>query len=219
MQDLISTIKEGKFLKVSPREDTLDSSYRLNPDLYRTYDFEFIPWQESIVIFGCSTVFGLGLEKDKTISSCLERLTHAPVINMGVCGSSMQFALYNSLILRNNYPLPRAVIHVWTAATRCTKFTNNKIFNYGSWNIEEPLIKNWAEDETNVKVNALMTQQLAKQIWPTTVKYCDLTFFADTAEYTGCYKLEGIDFAKDETHPGKQTAQLTAEYISERIKL
>jgi hypothetical protein len=220
MQTLIDIIKQGKFLKVSPRDDDgTGIFYQLNNDLYRTHEFSSVEWRESIVVFGCSTVFGLGLTEKETITSCLERITNRPVINMGVCGSSMQFSLYNSVILRNYYPLPKAVVHIWTSTARCTRFSNDKIFNYGAWNSNEPLMMNWASDQTNVQVHAKMTQLISKHLWPNDVKYHELTFFKDTAECLNITHLNGIDLSLDNTHPGKETAQITAECIAKDLSL
>lgn len=217
MQKVISSITGGNFLTVCKRDnDNTGINYCLNKHLYRTAEFDSIDWKESVVLFGCSLVYGIGLEEKETISSQLEKIINRPVINMGVPGSSMMFSLYNSSILREQCPMPSAVVHLWTSATRYSKFTNNRIINYGAWNHNEPLMKEWADD-TNVQAHALMTRQLAKQMWPSTVKYHDLTFFADTENFLGCDRLDGIDLSKDGSHPGKLSAQQTAKFIAEKL--
>ena len=69
--------------------------YNFNSDGYRTYDFNTVDWKNSIVVLGCSCVFGAGLAEDETISYNLEQLTGRQTINMGVSGAS------NELIINN----------------------------------------------------------------------------------------------------------------------
>ena len=72
--------------------------YTLNKHSYRTEQFADIDWANSVVIFGCSAVFGVGVDDADTISSQLSTLMNCPVINMGVGGSSITYALHNSII-------------------------------------------------------------------------------------------------------------------------
>lgn len=60
--------------------------YTINSNGYRTYEFKDINWKNSVIIFGCSQVFGIGLDDEYTISNQLSKLIKCPVINMGMGG-------------------------------------------------------------------------------------------------------------------------------------
>jgi hypothetical protein len=93
--------------------------YTLNSFGYRTKEFDDIDWKESIVMFGCSQVFGTGVTDEHTVPYFLEQLSGRPVINMGISGSSIQTALHNSIILNDSkYPTPKAVVNMLTSLAR-----------------------------------------------------------------------------------------------------
>ena len=211
-----------KNLKTQPadwRYRTVEVNYTLNSSNYRTNSFDRIDWSESVVIFGCSMVFGVGLDDSETIDSAFYKLTGIPAINMGSCSTSMMFSLYNSTILNKNYPTPKAVIQLWTGINRCTHFTSDKIVNYGSWNIEEPFNRYWNQDETNPVANALFCQMNSRQLWQDKTTYYEASAFGSTADALECDQLKNIDYSRDLLHPGHLTAQLTAETIADKLKL
>jgi len=88
--------------------------YTLNSKGYRTEEFKKIDWAESVVMFGCSMVYGTGVTDEDTISHNLSKIIDRPVINMGVGGSSISFSLHNSLILNSFYPTPKAILKWFT---------------------------------------------------------------------------------------------------------
>ena len=73
--------------------------YYLNNNFYRAPEWNTINWKESIVVFGCSHVFGEGLALDETLCYHLEKLYKRPVINLGQSGTSTIFNWHN----RDNY--------------------------------------------------------------------------------------------------------------------
>jgi hypothetical protein len=245
MNDTITSIKENKFLlgtdlvtrnyartddeetflnnlRTQPtdwRYRTSPVNYTLNSQNYRTQSFEEIDWGESVVIFGCSMVFGVGLDDSETIDSAFYNLTGIPAVNMGSCSTSMMFSLYNSAILNKNYPTPKAVVQLWTGLNRCTYFSPHKIINYGSWNFNEPYNQHWNQDESHAQANALFCQLISKQLWQDKTNYYEATSFGATAEALGCDLLTNIDYARDLLHPGHLTAELTANTIATKLKL
>ena len=48
-------------------------NYTLNTHRYRAPEFDTIDWSKSVVIFGCSNVFGTSLDDNDTISRKLEK--------------------------------------------------------------------------------------------------------------------------------------------------
>lgn len=126
-----------KNLKTQPEDwyyRTHPVRYTLNSLGYRTKEFDDIDWKESIVMFGCSHVFGIGVTDEHTIPYFLEQLSGRPVINMGIAGSSIQTALHNSIILNDSkYPIPKAVLNMWTELNRYQLYESNFVTNMGAW--------------------------------------------------------------------------------------
>lgn len=201
--------------------------YKLNSDHYRTVEFKLIPWSECVVIFGCSNVFGIGVSLDETVSAQFTKITGIPAINMGVPGSSPQFSLYNSAILKNNYPKPKAVVFAWTSAHRCSLFLNpphtKKEFyteNCGLWN-DDPsgLGEAWNKFDSNANIHLQMTRLVAKQLWHD-VKYADYTTFVQNKKYIpDCKFITQVDDARDDSHPGEKTNQIISRYLADSLNL
>jgi hypothetical protein len=201
-------------------------TYKLNSEFYRTLEFEKIRWEESIVIFGCSNVFGLGAALDETLPAQLSKLTGIPTINMGVCGSSAHHALYNSAILKQMYPKPRAVVFGWTSAERCTlfRYTQDKtsfiVENCGAWTEDSSdLGKAWFKYNSNVHVHTQLTRIVAQQLWSDT-KYADYTSFPSNMRFIpDCKYFRIIDHGRDCSHPGEKTNLEIAKYIASELNL
>lgn len=194
-------------------------TYNLNSLNYRTLEFNQIDWVNSVVIFGCSTVFGVGLSKDETIDFELSKLLNCPVINMGACGTSMMFSWYNSLILNRNYPTPKGVIQIWSSSYRCTHFTPNKIFNHGSWNLEEPFNREWNRESSHPESMALILQMASQQLWKDKTNYYEASFFGHSAELLNCDLLRPEDYSRDLIHPGPNTSKTVAKTIADNLKI
>jgi len=238
-------IKQGKFLPVDSEVNSLFSGtdteelfqknlktkpenwkyrsapvrYTYNKDCYRTRNFNEIDWNKSIVIFGCSNVFGVGVDDSETISTYLESITNRPVINMGVGGSSITYSFHNSIILKANYPMPLAVVHLWTDYSRTVYYYRNSLKSYGSWNMEENNYMDlWSKSEHHGMTHALFASLSSKQLWENT-RYYEASFFSDTAKLLGCDRLKTVDRARDDSHYGCKTLKLTAERIAEKLNL
>jgi len=198
--------------------------YTLNKHSYRTKQFADIDWAESIVIFGCSAVFGVGVDDADTISSQLSTLINRPVINMGVGGSSITYALHNSIILSANYPTPKAVVHLWTGYDRTVYYDRKDVTFYGPWNITpHNYIGHWTKSKEHGETHALLASLTSKQLWKDT-EYYEASYFQETANVIGCDDLgsplpEISDKARDDIHPGSQTIRLVAERIAENLNV
>lgn len=199
--------------------------YKLNSSNYRTAEFKDIDWSESVVVFGCSNVFGTGLDEEDTITSCLSKIINRPVINMGVAASSMYFSLNNSVILNEYYPTPKGIVQLWTNIDRITYYRKNKIDHLGGWILEGiPSEKSgfygaWALDEVNIKTNALFAQMISRQLWRNHCSYYEATFFEGTAKTLKCDLFRHLDHARDLIHPGRKSAEQAAIKIAKNLKL
>jgi hypothetical protein len=211
-----------KNLKIQPGDwlyRTKTVRYTVNDQKYRTMPFKKIDWANSVVIFGCSHTFGVGLDDRDTLSSCLSNIIDMPVINMGVGGSSIMFALHNNLILRDGYPTPKAVINVWTAYDRIVYYHNKYLTNHGSWNANQNCFTEaWVNDPANAKVHALFANKTCRIIWKDT-NYLEYSYFKETADLLKCKFMTTQDLARDMMHHGHLTNQLSAEILAKELKL
>ena len=192
-------------------------NYTLNKHSYRTKEFADVDWKESVVMYGCSNVFGVGLDDADTISNQLSIILNRPVINLGVGASSIDYNLHNSVILHSNYPTPKAVVHLWTGPDRTVYYQNKKLIFWGGWNLEpNNYFDYWSKHKEHGQIHAKMASLISKQLWKDT-GYYEASFFTETADLLKCDDLRVIDKARDELHPGIKTAKLTAERIADNL--
>lgn len=196
--------------------------YNLNDLKYRTKEFKDIDWQNSIVLFGCSTVFGTGLAEDEILSAQLEQHTGIPTINMGVNGSSIYFSYYNQIHLYKNYALPKAVINVWTDIHRLTYFDEvEKNHNLGPWtsdNFKKNLYTSWNLNNRHALEFAKMITYSAKTLW-SKIPYYECSFFLETSDSLNIQLLPTIDYARDLLHPGWASMSNAARIILKNLNL
>jgi len=100
--------------------------YTVNSQGYRSPEFNTIDWRSSMLIFGCSFVFGLGISDTDTCAHQLSTITDNAVVNLGVSSSSPIVPWINSTILRYNNVLPKAVVYVWPASHRLTELKSGR---------------------------------------------------------------------------------------------
>ena len=194
-------------------------TYKNNSQGYRTDEFDKINWAESIVIFGCSNAYGVGLSDEDTISSRLSEMTGRPVVNLGSGGSSMTFALHNSIILDDGYPTPFAVVYIWPDYTRVIEYNRSSIKNHGSWNMEpNSLMDVWNKNSHHAKVNATFIQKTATLLWQNKSRYFEGSFSGPN-EWLGCKHFKNLDKARDLLHPGIESAKLAANDIAKGLQL
>lgn len=215
---LIDRIKQGKFL---PAPLITESAYKCNSNNYRAPEFDTVDWANSVVIFGCSNVFGTGLDQEHTISSQLSRLINMPVINMGVASTSMEYSFYNSMILNQNYPTPRAIVQAWTSYERTSYYRDSDVFNHGpwTWGSKEKFMQAYSESESHAATHAIMMQMISQQIWRPKTKYFELSVFAGTAQLLGIHRPRLLDKAADGSHPGPATVSIVSQTIRQELGL
>tara|TARA_B100000085_G_scaffold174725_1_gene159170 strand:- start:874 stop:1581 length:708 start_codon:yes stop_codon:yes gene_type:complete len=193
--------------------------YTLNTHNYRTKEFNIIPWADSVVIFGCSFVFGIGAALDETIAAQLSSIIQKPVINMGAPGTSAMFSLYNSSILRKDCPKPAGIVFGWTASSRCTLFLKDSMVHCGSW-MEDVggLGKAWRRFDDNASMHLKFTRQCAQQMWDD-VPYADFTLFPSNRSVIDCQYIRQVDYGRDCCHSGVETNRQVAVAIAEQLNL
>jgi hypothetical protein len=217
-----------KNLKIQPQDwyyRNHSVTYTYNSKGYRTKEFNKIDWAESIVILGCSYVYGVGVDDAHTLSQQLENIMQIPVINLGQGGSSINYNLHNSVILSAGYPTPRAVIMAWPHHSRCVYYDKYELYHYGPWNSEKDSYMDlWSKKEYNTIANAVMAQKIFQQVWKDRTVIHEVAYDYATSELLDCKQCIHIDNARDipgpneKGHPGPNTNRNIAEMIYNELK-
>ena len=198
---------------------TKEISYISNKHGYRTVEFDSVDWENSIVLFGCSHVFGIGLASDETLDYQLHKKFDRPVINMGCGGSSMLYSLYNQMALHSVIK-PLAVVNVWTQIDRLTVMAGTLPLNINVSSQEtykKELFRLWNLNVRNSAKFSLLLQYTAKLMW-NDIPHIEATFFDSTASELNCELFEYVDRARDLNHPGPETIRKAADIISLKLK-
>lgn len=222
IDDLRCKFVRNKPVDMSGREI---SGPEINSLGYRTVEFDTIDWKESVVLFGCSNAFGIGLAYEDTISSQLENLLGRPVVNLGIPAGSLQLCFQNQLSLYELCPSPFAVVNLWTSTYRNVLWADKEKLpiHIGPWVVNSEVVpvehrdafrRYWdaiMQDKNRI-INALNIKRTANIMWKDT-KHVELTFFPDTAELFRVPFMYYHDTASDGQHPGPKAARKTAEMI------
>ena len=200
-------------------------SYQVNSRGYRTSEFDLVDWSNSVVIFGCSHVFGVGLHNEDTLSSQLNSIIDKPVINMGEGGSSMEFSLLNSAILNKHYPTPLAVIQIWTHYNRTSYYLPQHIEHLGPFGADNKYFREYITEPSHSETHGLMAQLISRGIWENKTKYYEASFFPDTTKLLkiplfGTPDDQARDVASNgQAHPGRNSMKKLANAIKKELNL
>jgi hypothetical protein len=207
--------KNSKTMPQSWIYRTKKVEYKNNSRGYRAPEFDKINWKKSIVILGDSNVYGEGLAEEDTISCVLSHLSGYNVVNLGSPGSSIEYSFINSLILKNNYSTPKAIVQLWTTRDRYTEFLENRKKEI----VPHTKLPKMPEYDFHKfwDVKSDFYRQADKIIWKDTLYY-EASFFDYVAEEYSTDHLDWIDAARDCSHPGIKSAFNAAKKIYENLK-
>jgi len=188
-------------------------SYTLNSQRYRSLEWQDCNWANSVLVFGCSMVYGVGVSDQDTLTSHLTNITGIPTINLGMGGAGLMFQLANSIILKEHNISPKAVVYVWPDRTRQTEFqTSNQVLHHGAWNLDNSWMKDLMINDTH---NQHLSNYLIRNIrllWNCPV--IEASWYTNMCEFTNATKLDFKDYARDLAHPGPTTLKEAALAIS-----
>jgi len=183
-------------------------TYNLNSQNYRAPAWDSIDWENSVVMFGCSQVFGVGVNEDQTLGYYLSELLNKPVINLGIPGGSTMALWINTEKLLSYRINPLAVIYNWPSANRTAELIDNKKnLTAGPWIIDwhPPRFgKEWILHPTHGLEYAKYAFMSVRRSWLCPqLHYCwDL----DTAKFLGLPRMANkLDQARDCLHEGPAT--------------
>lgn len=184
--------------------------YTLNSEGYRTKEFNEIDWKSSIVMFGCSHVFGTGNDDNFTIPILLENKIKIPVINMGINAASIKSIAHNSLSLHDSYEIPKMIIFGWTSLSRKSE--------YGQCDLDGDHTYKRLENVTDCVLTNMLLINMIKAIWKDKCPIYEFSFFRSTAKVIGCDYYKNIDYARDDIHYGIKSHHSISEKIYNKIK-
>jgi len=201
---------------------TAKIKYNLNSFGYRTKEFDQIDWKNSIVMFGCSHVFGTGVEEQYSISSLLEKLIDIPVINLAVDGGSNQIMFHNSLVLSELYPPPKAIVYFWTSFGRFFIYSHDKIESHYRNEIMEKHKDSFGYSSPyNLAISNLMWIKYMRNLWKNKTEIYELTFFKHVTKILNneCEHVTCDNFARDCGHQGIFSNIEISKKLKSKIKL
>ena len=201
-------------------------TYTFNEHGFRCPEWDQIDWKNSIVLFGCSCTYGIGLSDEETISAHLEKLSNRPVINLGVPGGSNSLMIQNATNLLHFFKAPYAVANIWSTSDRFEYFLKDSIHHAGPWDGKNQSVDNvqklwqytYEYPDHEQGLNYYETK-IGKYLWQDRSKYSAISFFPSTVTSTQLEKQFVIDNqARDLIHPGENNAIEVANYLHERFK-
>jgi len=192
--------------------------YTVNSQGYRCPEFSTIDWSQSLVVFGCSMVFGIGVTDQDTMPAQLSRITGLPVINMGQAASSIEFSLHNSAILHQHCARPRAVIQLWTDPDRTIYYLPRSVEFLGSWT-DHDYQRARSRSQSHTDAQALFAEKISRAMWSDT-GYWSGSYSHTTSkllQIPDCHRHD--DDARDLWHPGTLSHGRVARQIASDLGL
>ena len=200
-------------------------TYTVNSMGYRAPEFDLINWQDSIVVFGCSSTFGDGVDDLHTIPSQINLISGIPTVNLGAGGSSILWALHNSMLLKKNFGVPKAVVFLWTSPFRTLSYVNGQPLRHGPWDPDE-VFTNWIKND-NAEYQTYMIRNIVEQMWSKSCIFYDTSNSPDVQDIIGGDAIEWLHtpndqrihyLARDLAHNGPNQLEHCAKQIVDKLK-
>jgi hypothetical protein len=192
-------------------------TFEYNSNGFRAPEFDTIDWANSVVVFGDSFTAGDGNAIEDIATTLLQDMLEMPVINLGSSGTGIDLACWNSLLLHETYPRPRAVVQLWSSIHRYAEYsTERNERNVYSFHLPQrkpycAMAHHW--DERN-KMYVLADRVL----WKDKLPYYEASVFDVTAEELEVDYLSHLDLGRDLDHWGWKSNIAAAETIATNLK-
>ena len=191
-------------------------TFDYNSNGFRAPELDTIDWANSVVVFGDSFTAGDGNAIEDIATTLLQDMLEMPVINLGSSGTGIDLACWNSLLLHETYPRPKAVVQLWSSIHRYAEYSTDR--NESSvYSFHLPQRKpycakhNW--DERN-KMYVLADRVL----WKDKLPYYEASVFDVTAKVLEVDHLKELDLGRDLDHWGPKSNIAAAETIATNLK-
>lgn len=199
----------------------VDIDYNLNSDGYRSREWDCLDFSGSILCFGCSITFGLGVRADQTWVAVLAQSLSIPCINLGLSGGSIQVIWANSVRLIELGIKPRGVVYYWPPHDRSCEFLgSHRVRNWGSWcnfvhqtDHDGGLGSAWGiRDQHSREMGQLYISSLK---WD-----CPVYHYSWADQWSGCSLIRvWLDRGRDQLHPGISSQRYLGQRIASDIRL
>lgn len=190
--------------------------YSLNSQRYRCPEWTNCNWDNSILIFGCSIVYGVGIDDQDTLPEQLSKNLNIPVLNLGQSGIGIDFIWANSVILKTHKIKPRACVFVWPDWSRQTEFISEFDFeSHGSWDIDRSKFSHLILNDTHNQHRYNYMIRNIKLLWDCPI--IEATYYCNISQTFNCQMLDFLDRARDLQHPGPESTKEAAKIIAERL--
>jgi hypothetical protein len=213
--------------------------YNYNLNGYRLIDP--IQWNDSIWFFGCSHVYGIGLPNHtETVSYQLEKIIDFPVLNLGIPRGSPMIIKHNLDIMLTHYT-PRAIIISWPSLIRWLSWKDNKPLQWSNMHFQEnvaqkeidrspedfkkykDLVLNDKIADINLSVIKDVENKLGNLLIELSHLKCNLleklNIQCFDRDKESSEQFNWIDICADTWHPGYQTNNKIATWLSTNQKL
>lgn len=185
--------------------------YAYNEQGFRNKPLNKVVWEDSVVVFGCSNVKGTGHPIEDTICYILEETLGIPVVNMGISGGGIDITCWNSLILHDHYPKPKAIVHIWTALDRYAEYNGELSMILHHSNKKYCHNHTWSErSKLYVKAD--------RALWKNKLPYYECAMFTHVAKELEVDFYDQVDDARDICHPGTKSYRIAVKGIAENLK-
>ena len=196
-------------------------TYTINSQRYRAPEWDQIDWGNSIVVFGCSQVFGIGVDDHQTACHQLSCLLGINVVNLGMPGGSCMGQWINTEKLLNYKVKPLAVIYNWPMANRIIELVDDtKNHSAGPWMLDhkpERFSKDWVTHPTQGFEYAKYAYMSVKRSWQ--CQQLHYSWDKDLSAYLNLPRLLKVDQARDCMHDGPLTLKNWAAAWAAELKL
>lgn len=189
-------------------------TFKYNKEGFRASDFSTVDWANSVVVFGDSYTTGDGNAIEDIVTTHLQKLLGMPVINLGVSGSGIDYNCWNSVILYDHYPHPKAIVHLWSGIDRYSEHLLEPVLRFDRF---QPNKKDYCTDHDWQFRNKFYVQT-DRALWKNKLPYYEATPFAHTAKDLEIDLIEEFDRGRDLDHWGYKTHQLAAETIATNLR-
>ena len=195
-------------------------TFEFNSNGFRAPEFDTIDWANSVVVFGDSYTAGDGNAIEDIATTLLQDMLELPVINLGSSGTGIDMACWNSLLLHETYPRPKAVVQLWSSIHRYSEYNTNKVGDVISnvYNFHLPQRKPYCAKTHNWEERNKMYVLADRVLWKDKLPYYEASMFDDTAELIEVDYLSHLDLGRDLDHWGPESNIVAAKTIATNLK-
>lgn len=200
-------------------------TYNINSQGYRAPEWNNVDWNNSVLFFGCSFVYGVGINFEDTCTYQLSNLINMPVVNMGIPGGSPLLQWVNTTIFRSENIKPKAVVYYWPYSQRTAELMfNNDAVCHVSAPIKGGFNEKWVLHKENRIVFLKYLIMNTNFLWDCPVLHyhmeknvCslieDLKYMPHSDVKTYLDKARDYDIRKGAWHAGPETNKFWAKTV------